>query len=646
MTAPSLIDAMRADVSRHAPFDRMPAEHLDTLLGLARVRYVHAQASLFDEGAPAFEHFFVVKKGCIALRRAQGTETQLVDLSGDGDLFGVRALLSGAAYSAGAVAEEDSLVYEIPWEPFKQIMEASPPVALYFAAGFAAVLPPSRDQLMHATRDAQRSESNNAWADDPEREIQPATDVLTCSPDECIPAIAARMRDRGVGSVIIVNDVRAPVGILTDTDLRNKVLAAGLDPRQTRASDVMSAPVHTVKAPQTVAALMGEVMASGLRHFCFTEDGTAHSPVIGVASEHDLISAHHRHPSVLRQKMARADSPDSLRRYRDQVERMLARGLEHGAEMTYLCTVMAGIQDALIRSAIRIAQGDLETEGLVPPKLRFAWLSFGSEGRKEQLLRTDLDQAIVYDDPAPADSDAVQDYFLTLGARATDILVHAGYERCPGGIMANNPELTGSLSSWRQRFARWVRNPDPKALMLATIFFDLRPVYGEPALAQKLIEGIFADLKSERAFLNFFAQNALQNPPPLSFFRGFVVERSGDNSERFDIKARAMMPLTDAARVLTYDLGIDPTGDTTASRFRRIAEAEPTLGALAEEAAMAYEILARMRAQEGLRTGTSGRYIEIDRLNKLQRRTLRNTFAVIHDVQRALSSRYRLEMFR
>lgn len=646
MAAPGMLDAVRADLTRHSPFDRIPDEELDELLAGVRVRYLDADEVVFEQGDEAADHFYVVKKGCVEIRRGEADGGALVDLSDDGDIFGIRALISHSAYSASARAREDSLVYEVPWDHFEGLMDRCPPVALYLAAGFAAELPRMREQLMAATQDLQRTWTAPAWADDPEGVVRPVQNVLTCGPKTSARDIAADMKERSVGSVIVVDEAHHPVGIVTDTDLRNEVLAGGLDPCTTEAHAIMSAPVKTVKAPQTVAALMGQVMETGLHHFCFTEDGTPNSPVVGIASEHDLITAHAKHPSVLRQKIARSRDPDDLRVQRDRVETMLQTSLEHGLDMRYLCTVMAGVQDALIRSAIRIAEKALASEGQLVPGVPYCWLSFGSEGRREQLLRTDLDQAIVYADPPPEEAQAAKAYFVALGTRVTDVLVHAGYERCPGGIMASNPELTGPLSDWRARFAKWIRAPEPKALMLATIFFDLRPVHGDETLSDALVEHIFEVMKSEPAFVPFFAKNALLNPSPLSFFRNFVVERSGQNSDRFDIKARAMMPLCDAARVLVLELGLDPRGDTTASRFRRIGEALPARAALAEEAAMAYEILMRVRALEGLRTKSSGRYVDISRLNKLERRTLRNTFAVIEDVQRMLSSRFRLDMMR
>lgn len=643
MTAPTLLDTVRDHLGRFPPFDGLPPSDLDRLVAATKVRYLELDEVVFREGEPAREFFYVVKKGCVALKRSPG---DLVDLSDEGDIFGIRALLGAHVYSATATAQEDSLVYEIPWVDFSEVMARAPQAALHLAAGFAAELPRMREKLLETTSDLHRSSGSADTGADSDRVVDPNPDVLTTHEGATVSEAARAMGARRVGSILVVNEAGHPVGIVTDTDLRTKVVAEARDPLRTTVSEIMSHPVRTVMAPQTVAELMGELMQSGLRHFCFTEDGTAHSPVVGMASEHDLIRVEGRHPSLLRKRIDHCRNPDKLARLRDQAEDFVVDALERGARMGFVSTVMAGIQDALIRAAVAMAQDSLRKDERAAPEVPFAWLSFGSEGRKEQILRTDLDQAIVYADPAPEAAEATHAFYVELGTRTTDLLVHAGYQRCPGGIMASNPELTGPLADWKARFSRWIRAPEPRALMLANIFFDLRPVVGEEALGDALVEHIFAEIKTERGFLPFFADSALHNPPPLSFFRGIMVERSGAHADSFDIKARAMMPLADAARVLVYDLGLDPRGDTTANRFRRIGAAEPGRAKLAEEAAQAYEILMRIRTQEGLRNRDSGRYVAIERLNKLERRTLRNTFEVIADVQRMLSSRYRLDYMR
>ncbi len=649
LATPTMTEPVAQFLRRFPPFNRIDEATIADLAGHIRIRYVEQGELIFAQGAEPPDAFYVVNKGLVALHRGDTAAGELLDLCDDGDLFGVRALLAGGPYSATAEAREDSLLYVVPWSTFKRLLEHYPQVSLFLAAGFASELPKVRDQLLAATTEARRSLSMDLEPhedDDADvRPIDPIRSVLTCPPTSTIQQAAQKMAARRVGSIIVTDERRHPVGIMTDTDLRDKVVARAIDAAKSPIADVMTSPVTCVMEPQTVTQLVGLVMQRGLHHFCFTEDGTTNSPVVGVLSEHDLITAHGNHPTVLRQKIARTQDPDQLLKLRDKAERLVQQYLEQEASMGFICSVISGINDALIRSAITHAQSALHEEGHPAPQEGFCWLSFGSEGREEQLLRTDLDNAIVYEDPPEDRAKAVQAYYLALGTKAIEVLVHAGFSRCPGNIMASNPELNLPLSAWKSKFSKLIRAPEPMALMYASIFFDLRAVDGHDSLADELVRHILEEIAAEPMFLTFLAKNAQNNPPPLSFFRGFVLERSGDHADTFDIKARAMMPITDAARVLAYDLKINFQGSTS-GRYERIAQVEPSLAQLSAEAAMAYDILMRIRAEEGFRNGNSGRYVNIKRLNKLERQSLRNTFSVVEDLQRKLASRYRTEMLR
>ncbi len=405
----------------------------------------------------------------------------------------------------------------------------------------------------------------------------------------------------------------------------------------------MSSPVLTVDEQTTLSSMIATVMKKHLHHFAVTEDGTPHTPVVGIVSEHDILKTQGSHPTVILTEISRAKTRERLRVLRDQAEELLRQYLQDEVGMGFLSNMISEINDTLIRRAIRLSLLELAGRGMEPP-VPFCWLALGSEGREEQLLRTDQDNAILYADPGEDDG-AAERFFLELGELVVDILVEAGFKRCPGDVMASNPKWNQPLAEWKRCFSQWIREPENVAVMHTNIFFDFRPVYGEQSLAAELKGHIFERIKVDRAFLSFFALNATGNPPPLSFFRNMIVERSGEHRDAFDIKARAMMPLADAARVLVYDLGIDIYG-STAERWQRIGETHEHLARLASEAGMAYEILMRIRALEGLNRGTSGRYVHIKELNKLERQTLRNTFSVVKDVQLMLTSRYRTEFLR
>ena len=334
------------------------------------------------------------------------------------------------------------------------------------------------------------------------------------------------MMGRRVGSIIVVDDNRHPVGIMTDSDLRDKVVSQAIDAGSTPVSAVMTSPVSCVMEPQTVSQLVAIVMQKGLHHFCFTRDGTAESPLVGVLSEHDLITAHGNHPTVLRQKIARTRDPDRLLMLRDKAEQLVQQYLQQEASMSLICSVISGINDALIRSSIAIAQTALREEGRSAPEEPFCWLSLGSEGREEQLLRTDLDNAIVYADPPEERAEQTAAYYLALGEKTNDLLMHTGFERCPGNIMASNPELNLPLSKWKQKFSKLIRTPEPKALMYANIFFDLRGVDGDEALVDQLTRHIFDEIDKEPMFLTFSRQERREQPAApfvLSRFRARAV---------------------------------------------------------------------------------------------------------------------------
>jgi len=626
-------------LGRHSPFDRLEPELLDRIARGIRIKYLEPGEVVFKEGEAVRPEFYVVVKGEVAVTQRVDGETVLIDVCDDGDIFGVRALFAGRPYAASTQAKDDTLLYVLSKGQLDELLREAPRVALFFAADFASDAPQRRDTNRLEAVSAARRHERTGDAGEDVRRVDPVRDVLTCAPNTTIRHAASLMSQRNVGSILIVDDERRPLGIVTDSDLRSKVVGQGRDV-STLISDIMSSPVLTVDDQTTLSSLIATVMKKHLHHFAVTEDGTSATPVTGIVSEHDILKTQGSHPTVILTEISKAKTKERLRALRDQAEDLLRQYLEDEVGMGFVSNMISEINDTLIRRAIRLSLDELADRGM-KSSVPFCWLALGSEGREEQLLRTDQDNAILYADPGE-DDEAAEAFFLELGKLVVDILVEAGFERCPGDIMASNPKWNQPLTSWKRCFSEWIREPENIAVMHTNIFFDLRPVYGDTALCSELKGHIFERIQADRLFLSFFAKNATKNPPPLSFFRNVIVERSGEHRDAFDIKARAMMPLADAARVLVYDLGIDIYG-STAERWERIAETHENLSRLAGEAGMAYEILMRIRALEGLSKGNSGRYVHIKELNKLERQTLRNTFSVVKDVQLMLTSRYRTD---
>jgi len=293
-----------------------------------------------------------------------------------------------------------------------------------------------------------------------------------------------------------------------------------------------------------------------------------------------------------------------------------------------------------------LSEEELRLAGAEKPEASFCWLALGSEGRQEQLLRTDQDNALVFENiEDEAVYAAAKNYYLQLSGKVTQKLNVVGFAYCPADMMASNPKWCMALQEWKDLFSEWVNTPNNEALLHSNIFFDYRPVYGNSRLAEQLTDHIFTDVDKQRIFLAFMARSALQNPAPLSFFRNFVVEKSGEHKDEFDIKKRAMMPLADAARVLIIEAKVGKINNTF-RRFEKLAELDTANRDLFEQAAEAYEILMRYRTLQGLKNSDSGRYFKPSELNKLQRNQLRNSFRPIDELQSLLTLRFQLSYIR
>ena len=636
-----MIVTVASRLAKHPPFDRLPDERLQRTARGIRIRYLERDEIVFKAGDPPKPECYVVVKGEVDVTQEVDGERVLVDVCDDGDIFGVRALLAGRDYIATTQAKDDTLLYVLSKEQLDELVRQEPRVAMFFAAGFAAdtpqLLESNRLDAVHAAR---RHEKQTA--SDHTRRVEPVREVLTCGPSTQISEAAGLMSDRNVGSIIVVDEEHRPIGIVTDSDLRSKVVGEGRAVTDL-ISEIMSSPVLTVDEQTTLSTLIATVMKKGLHHFAVTEDGTPQTQVIGIVSEHDILKTQGSHPTVILSEIGRAKTKQRLRVLRDQAEELLQQYLEDEVGMGFISNMISEINDTLIRRAIRLSLDDMAYHGRKPP-VAGCWLALGSEGREEQLLRTDQDNAFLYADPGD-DGGVAERFYLELGQRVVDILVEAGFKRCPGDVMASNPKWNQPLEGWKRYFSQWIREPEDIAVMHTNIFFDFRPVYGDVALGAELKKHIFERMEHDRIFLSFFARAAAKNPPPLSFFKNVIVERTGEHRDAFDIKARAMTPLADAARVLVYDFGIEIYG-STAERWQAIAEANHNLARLAGEAATAYEILMRIRAIEGLTRDNSGRYVHINELNKLERQTLRSTFSVVKDVQLMLASRYKTAFLR
>lgn len=609
------------------PFSVLTREQLFEVAKSVQVIYLEKNKVLFEIGAPIENHFYVVKDGAIGLFRHNNIA---VDQCDEGDIFGLRALLRKGQYKLEASAIEESIIYSIPLEIFDNYIANNVEASQFLMTSFIS-----------NTKSSSLGEDGANFTSEFEGdllELQSADyskNPITCGKDSTIEEAANIMTQKHVGSIVIVEENK-PIGIITDKDLRTKI-ATGKFNISNKVSTIMSRPVITFPESITVAEAQIAMLKNKITHLCITKDGTPQSELTGILSEHDIIVLRENNASNLIKEIKRSSDTERLKSIRERAQKLIERYLFQDIPIDFIARIISAINDAITQKIIDNAISHLK----VPIPCKFAWLSIGSQGRQEQLLLTDQDNALVFADVDDNKYDTVKSYFLDLADIVNQNLATVGFELCPAKMMANNPKWCLSLTEWKNQFHSWITTPDQDNLMLCTIFFDYDCVYGNQELVENLSESIFGSIEQYDIFLNYLGRNALQNPPPLGFFRQFLVEESGEHKDQFDIKARAMMPLVDAARLLILSHNIKSINNTI-ERFEKLVELEPQNKDTYLFCIDAYKDLLRFRTEHGLANKNSGRFIDLKSLTKGNRLKLKRSFKAVKSVQELIQIRFKL----
>ncbi len=618
----------------YPPFYVLPKEELYTVSKNVKVVYLQKDQHVFKTDEKIHDHFYVVKDGAVGIFREQ--DHTLVDECDEGDIFGLRALIRKGNYILSAKAIEESILYSISSELLEKVINTNAKANKYLLESFVANIrnpysTKNKDSLFTQVEGLQKKESHLTEV----QSVQYSKNPITCSSNTTIQEAAQIMSSNRIGSIVITKKEK-PLGIITDKDLRNKI-ATGQFSIQEAVKRLMSSPVITYPKNITIAEAQIAMLQHSISHLCITTDGTLNSKLVGILSEHDIVVIHGNNPSVLIKEVKRSKTDKDLKYIRKKTQQLLEGYIAQNVPIFFISKIISAINEAITKKTISIAIEEMDT----PPPTEFSWLAIGSQGRKEQLLLTDQDNALVFDNLSKEKYAQTKNYFLSLADKVTKKLNTIGFEFCPANMMASNPRWCLSLDEWKQQFNNWITKPDEDKIMLCTIFFDYNLMYGNKDIVNEMSESIFESIGSYTIFLNFLGLNALKNPPPLSFFRQFLVEHSGEHKDQFDIKARALMPLVDAARLLILSHAIKDFNNTVL-RFEKLAEIEPQNKDLYDSCINAFKTLLQFRTQQGLQQDNSGRFIDLKSLNKTDRLKLKRCFKPIKDIQELIRVRFNL----
>lgn len=452
-----------------------------------------------------------------------------------------------------------------------------------------------------------------------------ARPLVTCRAGTPIREAARRMAERDSDAIVVLGMDEEAVGIVTDADLRRRVIATDR-PGSTPVEQVMTSPLVTVDADAYFFEAVHTMLRHRLHHLVVLDRGRPR----GVIEDGDLLAARAQGPLFVARQLELARSLDQLVRLRPSRERAVRILARAGVSAYDLGRITAETNDYLVRRVLELVE-----EELGPPPLPYCWLGLGSEGRREQTLKTDQDNALVYRDPTPDLAEVAETYFADLAERGVAALERCGFPRCAGEIMATNPRWRQPLSAWRDHFAHWIRRPEPEALYNAEIFFDVRPVAGDGSLADQLRTDLAEWIPGSPSFVRLLFGAALSHRPPLGLLGHLAVERGGAHRGGINVKARGLLPIVEMARAYALARGITRTNTFERLRALRDLGAIPTRDA--EDLIAAYEFILRLRIRQHLDQLEAGRpmddFIMPASLARAERNALKEHFKVVAGVQ-------------
>jgi CBS domain-containing protein len=629
-------DAVFEFLRNTLPFNELDAETLKRLSELCVLDFFPKGTLIFRQDDSDVNNLYLIQRGGVKvyLTNADLVET-LTDFRGEGEYFGALGIIRNSKANLNVETVEDTFCYLLEKEAFLDLVRNNTRIAQFFLKEFSEDLVGTAYTELRSGRFRDRPQQTFLLFSHQVQDVIKQS-LATISAGESIQKAASQMSELKIGSVLVQEQTGKIVGIITDKDLRSKVVAQGLDYR-TPVNNIMASPVKTIPAQAVCFDALLKMMNCQVHHLAVERQGE----IIGVITAHDIMVHQGTSPLYLFREIVAQRNIEGLYPLARKVHGIVRNLIEEGAKANNVTRMISVLNDHIVDRLLSLLH-----EELGPAPQPFCWLMMGSEGRREQTFHTDQDNALVYETPSEEwdDIKAAKVYFRRFGNKAIEHLAACGYPLCKGEIMASNPRWRKPYSTWHGYFDRWINSPNPEEVLHATIFFDFRPGYGESQLGERLRNFLADSIPNKGIFLMHLAKDCLTGKPPLTFFRNFIVEKDGAHKNRLDLKTRGLVPIIDFARVLALRHGIRETN--TLGRLQLLIDLDHIPKELYYDCKEAYEFQMQLRLVHQLKMIEAGKepdnYLDPAELSDLEKQTLKEAFAVVGRIQSYLKDEFRV----
>jgi CBS domain-containing protein len=615
---------IRDFLAERPPFNVLTEEQLDLLPKQLEIRYLR-RGSAFPPKDVRKSELYIVRSGAVELL---DDDNNLVEKLAEGGIYTTLCQLIDFSRATQGVATEDTLLYVMSCDHLKTLRQTEPSFDRHFSESM-------RDRLKQAVRTLQDNTTQHPLTilSGEVADLLKKTPV-TADISSTIRETAIIMSEKNISSMMLMNDNKL-AGLITDRDLRQRCLAEGVSPDEL-VSTIMTRDLTTVQEDTPIIQALMSMTKLRVHHLPVMRG----DQVIGMVTATDLARHQSTNSAFFAADIRKAETLDDLVAINKRLPELQYQLATSSATALHIGDAISSLTDSITIRLIEMAEA-----GLGPAPVPYVWLCGGSQARREQTSHSDQDNALLISDEMKPEH---APYFELLAKQVCDGLNACGYVYCPGEAMAMNPKWRQPLRAWKKYFNTWINKPDPMALMLSSIFFDLRPVHGEAGLFDELQSEVLSKTRGNGIFTAYMASNALQHRPPLGFFRTFVLIHGGAHDDTLDIKHRGIVPITDIARVFALAKGLKQVNTT--NRLRAASETSILSQEMGENLIDALEFIASIRSNHQARQIRLGmkvdNYMSPDDLSELERKHLKDAFRVIQDMQETMENRYQGGRFR
>lgn len=614
------------------PFQFLADEDLKSVAATITMEFYPRDTLILKQDGTASDALRIIKKGGVQVSmRTENGENVVIDQRGEGETFGLVSLIGKDRQKTSVIALEDTICYLVGREKVMELIDTRPAFTEYFLQTHfekyiektyremhtKSLFSGGSDRLLFTTRIGDLAGKK----------------IVSVAESTSIREAAQVMSESRVSSVVVIDRAGLPSGIVTDRDLREKVVAKGRDAGEP-VKNIMSTSLIRVDARDYCFEAVLKMIKYNIHHILVIREGS----LAGVITNHDLMLLQGTSPLSLTKDIESRQTIEELIPVSGKINGIVGLLLQEGARASNIIKVITEINDRLVRKILEIAGRKFG-----PPPLDYCWIVFGSEGRKEQTFKTDQDNALIYADPGtPEEARAAEAYFERFCEFVNGSIMKCGFPPCPGGYMASNPVWRQPLGRWKEYFRDWIYTPTPDAILASVILFDFRPVYGASALGEALRDHLHETLRGHELFLKQLAQMAIRVRPPLGFFKTFVVEKTGEHKDELNLKFKCLAPFVDIVRLYSLETGTRET--PTLERIEALKERHRVVTELGDEMESVFDFLTLLRIHhqyEQVKTGKiPDNFVNPDALTNLEKRTLKGACGFITRMQDAAAKEY------